>query len=358
MMPSATALPGAATGSPREPQLAIALGDAKLDAKIAACVLDVTVDQTLDHADHLSMRLATWDPDTDKPTWIDDARFAAGAALAIKVGYGESLDPVFDGDIVGFGLELHGSERPVMTVDAYNRVHRLGRGRRPPAATPEQNSTYGDLITKIAKRYGLTAKVDGSDADKQNDTVTQQNESDLEFIGKLAAEIGYVFYVDGKNLVFRKDTPSATAAITISTSELLEFSGHIDAASQIGVVDGSAFDHDRNQTLQYKATNPDSFDKAYGTEELSVAHPLGVDRKEQLQARIDAELLRIRNSYLSVTATCFGRTDVKVGMMIKLGGIAKRFDGDYTVTAVNHSFSQAAGFRTRLTLKGTKGTRP
>src|SRR5262245_40537374 len=95
--------PSSAAGSPREPQVAIALADQPLDDAIAACVIDLNIEQTLDHADHLSMRLATWDPDTDQATWIDDARFAAGAGLAIQLGYGEALDPVFDGDIVGLG---------------------------------------------------------------------------------------------------------------------------------------------------------------------------------------------------------------------------------------------------------------
>jgi phage protein D len=342
---------------PQEPQLAISLGNQPLDDKIAACVLDLSVDRTIDQADHLSLRLATWNPDTDKTLWIDDGRFAPGTGLAVKLGYGQSLAPVFDGEIVELGLELRGGEPPVMTIEAYNRLHRLGRGRPAPATPPEPNSTYGDLVAKIAKRYGLTPDVRGSDADKQNDAVNQQNESDLQFIAELAGEIGYEFFVDGKKLVFRKQVAATTAAVTLTTSDLLELSAHADAAGQIGAIEGSAFDHERNEAIPYKASNPDSFDKAYGNVEISLAHPLAVDRKEQLKARIDAELVRIRNSYLSVTATCFGRTDLKVGMMIAIQGIARRFDGSYSVTAVAHSFSQSAGFRTRLTLKGMKGSR-
>lgn len=348
----------AATPTLPEPQLAISLGtNQPLDAKIAACVLDVGIDQTIDRADHLSLRLATWDPDTGKTLWIDDDRFAPGTGLAVKLGYGQSLDQVFDGEIVGLGFELRGGEPGVMTIEAYNRLHRLGRGRPPPATPLEANSTYGDLVAKIARRYGLTPDVRGSGADKQNDAVNQQNESDLQFVGKLAGEIGYEFFVDGKNLVFRKQVVPTTAAVTLAASDLLELSGQIDAASQIAAVDGSGFGHDPSKSLSYKASNPDSFDKVYGNVDVSVAYPLGVDQKEQLQARIDAELLRIRNSYLSVTATCFGRTDITPGMMIAIKGIAKRFDGNYSVTAVAHSFSQTAGFRTRLTLKGMKGTR-
>jgi len=353
------ALTGLSTAAtpPQEPQLAIALGNQPLDNEIAACVLDLGVDQTIDQADHLSLRLATWDPDTGKLLWIDDDRFAPGTGLAVKLGYGQSLAPVFDGEIVELGLELRAGEPPVMTIEAYNRLHRLGRGRPAPATPPEPNSTYGDLVAKIARRYGLTPDVRGSDADKQNDAVNQQNESDLQFISLLAGEIGYEFFVDGKKLVFRKQVVSTTAAVTLTTSDLLELSARADATGQIGVIEGSAFDHERNAAIPYRASNPDSFDKAYGNAEVSISHPLAVDRQEQLRARIDAELLRIRNSYLSVTATCFGRADIEVGMMIAVKGIARRFDGNYSVTAVAHSFSQPAGFRTRLTLKGMKGTR-
>lgn len=348
----------AAATPPQEPQLAISLGgNQPLDDKIAACMLDISIDQTIDHADHLSLRLATWNPDTDKTLWIDDDRFAPGTGLAVKIGYGQALVPVFDGEIVQFGLELRAGEPPVMTIEAYNRLHRLGRGRPAPATPPTTNSTYGDLVARIAKRYGLTPAVTGSDADRQNDAVNQQNESDLQFIAQLAGEIGYEFFVDGKKLVFRKQAVSTTTAVTLTASDLLELSAHADAASQIGVIDGSAFDHERNESIPYRARNPDSFDRAFGNAEVSIAHPLAVDRNEQLKARIEAELLRVRNSYLSVTATCFGRTDIKVGTMIAIKGIASRFDGTYSVTAVAHSFSQQAGLRTRLTLKGMKGPR-
>lgn len=358
MMGDALPDPGAAAAPPQEPQLAIELGNQPLDDKIAACLLDVSVDQTIDQADHLSLRLANWDPDTGNLLWIDDDRFAPGTGLTVKLGYGPSLAPAFDGEIVGLGLELRGGEPPVRTIEAYNRLHRLGRGRPAPATPPEPNSSYGDLVAKIARRYGLTPDVSGSAAEEQNDAVNQQGESDLQFIGALAAEIGYEFFVDGKQLVFRKQVAATTPAVTLTASDLLDLSVHADAAGQIGAIAGSAFDQDDSEHIPpYKASNPDSFDKAYGNVEVSIAQPAEVDDKEQLQARTEAELLRIRYSYLSATATCFGRTDIEVGMIIAINGIARRFDGDYSVTTVAHSFSQSAGFRTRLTLKGMKGSR-
>lgn len=347
----------------REPQLAIAFGESRpgaragSDRELTACVLDLTIDRTVDQADHLTMRVAAWDPDTGKVAWLDDARFAAGAALAVKLGYSEALEPVFDGEIVGVGLELQGGAPAVMTVDAYNRIHRLGRGRRAPAAQPEEKTTYGDMVSKIARRCGLTAKVERGKADQTNDTVVQQNESDLAFITRLAEEIGYMFYVDGKELVFRKDMPATSVAFTLPADQLVEFSGHLDPSSQIGVIEGAAFDHDANQAIPYRATNPDSFDRVFGNEDVVVVHPFAVDRKDQLVERIDGELRRIQNSYLSVTATCFGRAGIKPGMLIGITGVASRFDGEYTVTGVTQSFSQTAGFRTRLTLKGMKGNR-
>lgn len=353
-----------AAGARGEPQLAITFGDSRRgasaasDRELTACVLDLTVDQTLDQADHLTMRLAARAADTGHVAWIDDARFAAGAALAVKLGQGDSLAQVFDGEIVGVGVELRGGEPAVVTVDAYNRIHRLGRGRRPPAARPESKTTYGSIVGKLAQRHGLTAKVEGSDADQPNDTVVQQNESDLAFLARLAEEIGYSFHVEGMELVFRKDTPPTALALAIPASELIEFSGHADPSSQIGVIDGSAFDHDANRSIPYRASNPDSFDRVFGSEEIVIAQPFAVDRKDQLQARVEAELRRVRNQYLAATATGFVRTDVKLGMLIAITGIARRFDGDYTVTAVTQSFSQTTGFRTRLTLKSMKGKRP
>jgi phage protein D len=335
-----------------EAQVTIEVGNAPLASELAACITDVTIEQSLDHADQLSMRIGTWDVDHDRATWIDDPSLDPGTSIAVSLGYGKAMQRMFTGDVVGYDLELRNTERPVVVVHAYNKLHRLGRGR-PAPSKPKPNATYGDLVSEIAKRYSLTAKVESGNADKQNANV-KQTESDLKFVTDLASEIGYEVFVDGDVLVFRKQVPKKDAAVTLDGTDLVELTGHLDAASQIGDVVGSAFDHDKNDPIPYTATNPDSYDKAFGGSAVHGAHPSLVDTREQLTPRVDAELLRIRQLYRNATLTCFGRTDVKVGASVEIKKVSKRFDGVYQVTAARHTFTQGAGFRTRLTLKGTR----
>ena len=335
--------------------LLVKIGGRELNGAAAACLLDVSVQQTLGQAAHLSLRLAAWDSDTEQLTWIDDAMFKPGNAVEVEIGYSGQRKPVFWGEIVGLELEASTTERAVMTVNAYDLLHRLGRGQR---HASYEKTTYAAIARDIAQKIykvAVDAK-DDPDADPQNPVVNQENKSDFDFLTDLAKQIGYELFADadGKKLVFRKSHLGEDASLTLNASrDLVEFSARIDLAGQFGGVDVKSFDSDTKKPIKVSVDNADAIDDSYGSvPSRSVIANIPVSTQEEATARAKAELLRIRSNYLTASGSCFGRTDLRPGLMIEIEELGARFGGTYYVTETTHTLSATGGYRTRFTLKG------
>jgi phage protein D len=335
--------------------LLVKIAGRPLDAAIAASVLDVSVQQTLGQSSHLTLRLPAWDPDTDQLTLVDDPRLAPGSSVEVELGFLGQRRPVFWGEIVGLDLEASASDRAVVTINAYDILHRLGRGER---QAKYEKTTCAGIVRSIAQTiYKIAADArDDVEADPENPVVFQENKSDFEFLTLLAEKIQYELFVDasGKKLVFRKSQLGQPAALALDArQDLVQFSARLDASGQLGGVEVRSFDSDNKKPIKVVLANPDSLDRRYGSapsQSLITDQPLLT--QEEAQAHAEAELLRIRARYLTASGTCFGRTELRPGLMIRITELGDRFGGDFHVTAATHTLSPSGGFRTSFELEG------
>lgn len=332
--------------------LLVKIAGQPLDGATAASVLDVSVEQTLGEPAHLTLRLAAWDPDSDQLTLVDDERFEPGSTVEVELGFLGQRRPVFWGEIVGLELQASATDRAIVTVNAYDLLHRLGRGER---EHPYENKTYADIVREIAQIYHITIDAPDVPGDPRNPIKRQKNKSDLAFLTELAKEIQHELFVDagGKKLVFRKSQLGKPASLTLDArQDLVQFSGRIDAAGQLGGVEVRSFDSDSNQPINVPLRNPDSLDHRYGPPSCRLLTDFPLQTQDTAQAHGDAELLGIRASYLTADGSCFGRTELRPGLVIRIAELGKWFSGDFYVTETTHSLSPSGGFRTSFRLKG------
>lgn len=335
--------------------LRVRIADKDLDGAAAASLLDVSVQQTLGEAAHLTLRLAAWDSDAEQLTWVDGAAFKPGNRVEVELGYVDQRKPLFWGEIVGLDLEASTTDRAVLTVSAYDLLHRLGRGQRD---ARYDKISYAGIVRELARSVYKVA-VDAEDdpaADPENEVIYQRGTSDFEFLTRNAERIGYDLFADadGKKLVFRRSRVGEQPSLTLDASqELVQFSASLDAAGQLGGVEVSAFDSDTKQQFKVVLDNPDALDASYGAvPSRSLISNTVLTTQEQAKARARAELQRIRASYLTASGSCFGRTDLRPGLMIAIAGLGARFGGAYYVTSTRHSLSATGGYRTSFKLQG------
>jgi phage protein D len=329
--------------------VAIKINDQPLVGEAAAAVLDFSINHQVGQAAQLTIRLAAWDSDAEELTWADDETFAPGGWIAVSIHVQGTDTLLFGGDISSLELEASTSERAVLTVHAYDVLHRLGRGQR---SQPYPNSSYGDIASTIAKRYTLSANVTSGPDDPVNGIVYQRSTSDLQFLLGLADQIAYELYADGKALVFRPSRIGSPQPTLDAAVDLVQFSAQLQAADQFGGVDVIGFDSNAKQRITASADNAATTDGRFGGVISRVIREISEVTQEEANARRDAELQRIRERYLTANATSFGRPDLRPGVTISIANLGARFGGAYYIESVHHSVSAGGGFRTQLQLRG------
>lgn len=332
--------------------LLVTINGIPLTDEVAASVLDVSVVRTLGAAAQLTLRVAAWDSDAEELRWVDDKRFAPGATIAVAMGYLGSRAPVFFGDIVGLSLEASTTARAVLTITAYDVLHRLGRAQRP---STYKDKTYTEIVREVAQRYSLAAEVlIDANVDPKQPSVTQEQPSDLAFLLACAEKINHELFARGPTLVFREAHYRGSPELMFDASlDLTQFSAHIAPREQIGGVDVKILNSETKETILVSVDNPDSKDAAFKTASSRTtlsAEPFTTEA--QAKALAEAEIAKRRLDYLEATGTALGRTDLEPGMRIRIDNLGRQFGGAYYVTSVTHSISDAGGFRTSFTLKG------
>jgi phage protein D len=316
------------------------------------------VEATVDNSLHLPdvATLTFHDPDGK---WVDDSSVSPGKAITISAKAGDTTHQLFDGEIVELESDFFPGERRLL-VRAFDRLHRLARGRRVRSFVQMND---GDMIQKIATEVGLTAKVGPTPT--VHPYVLQDNVTDLEFLRGRAALLGYLLFVHGKEL-HCEPYGSQTSAITINYGEdLREFHPRLTTVDQVSQATATGWD-----PAQAKAV-VGSAQKAQGSPSVGEGDQGGdvakkafnidariqvADRPIRTQAMADrlaqASLDRRAGRFIEAEGTTRGNPQLLASASVDLKQLGQRFSGKYFVTSSTHKYSSEHGYVTQFTVSG------
>ncbi len=258
------------------------------------------------------------------------------------------------GQVTGVTLEQSAREHPELVVVVDDAGHRLARGAKPATFL---NSSYGDVVRKVAQIAGLSVDVP---ADGGFGTVSEyllQTGPALSYLERITERTGTVWWVEGKKLVVKRAGTSIGEAQTTLGEDLLEFSvrasGH--RATQVAV---SGWDYVQQQpVVGQNATHatPDAdFVAGYigtaparglTTAMANTAEPAATSQSE---ADVLASALYDEAASAAVVGrgTCHVNAALKPAVTVKVKN-AGPASGSYYVSEVEHTYSHR-GFRTRF----------
>ena len=167
-----------------------------LDAKLQGRLIEVRVQDNLRLPDSALIRIS--DPGLES---VDSIPLEIGANVEILLAAvdAKSLTSVFTGRITSLEPEFS-SLGTILAARAYDGSHLLHQTKR---AQTFQNMTAGDIAKKVAQRAGISVGTVES-AGPPHDFVQQNNETDWEFLWRLATRIDFEVLVLQDKLVFRK----------------------------------------------------------------------------------------------------------------------------------------------------------
>ncbi len=343
------------------PDVAVLINGKKLPEEARADLVAVSVLEDVDATSMFTITLLAWDGATQKVKWIDDALFAEGNPVEIKMGYRDKTKSLLVGEITGLEPEFPGHEPPTLTVRGYDKRHRLMRKRETKSFVKMKDS---EIAQQIATEAGIRAEV--HDTQVTLDYVLQHNQTDLEFLQQRAGKIDYELAVDGSTLCFRPRPNNHSDVLKLTRQvELLEFFPRLNTLNQQQEVTVRGWNPknkqefvsktaslDSNKLMKGDTSGPARVNKAFGkTGAVSVNVP--VASQEEADQMAKSWFARMALNHVFGEGISIGEPDLRAGTVVQIDGLGERFSGLYYVISVEHSYKPTTGYRTAFSVKRT-----
>ena len=274
---------------------------------------------------------------------LDDAkgldRYSIGDTLEVKIGARDeaTTSSIFKGEIVTLVPDFKDSIE--LTVRAYDRAHRLHRSRQ---VRGFQNQTASDIVTSICVELGLQAQTDASGSPYEY--IQQDNETDWDFIWRLARRIGFEFYVEDGVAHFQKPSGESVAELEWGKG-LHAFRPRLTAVAQPAEIKVNGWDPLSAQTVTATKATPDQQSRIgiarndlkslFGDAKVQVSTTV-VENEAEAGDLAQTLLNRYANAYVQAQGTAEGNPKIRAGSVVTVKGIGTKYSGTYRVDTSRH----------------------
>jgi phage protein D len=305
------------------------------------------------------------DQDTDQPdmcvltlnnashSFSNDVRL--GDEVEVKIG-GSGGKSIFKGEVVGLEPVYKTGGESKCIVRAFNRLHRLLRGRRSMTFMDKKDSEIAKLIAQANK---LTASTE--DTAVAHKHVYQHNQTDLDFLRLIAARNGFEVMCEDKTLHFRKPRADKESGVELRINEaasgglmLKTFSPRLSSAGLVKEVEVRSWNAEKKEEIVARATAarsslgsrmaPSEAD-AFG-ERITFTVDRPVSSVEEAKKLAEAKLADILMDFIVGDGLCVGSPEIQAGTVIKITVNPDqgddRFNGKYFVTGASHRYSHSS----------------
>jgi phage protein D len=288
--------------------------------------------------------------------------FAFGSAVEIRLGYQDNkeLPLMLRGKVTSVQTSFPSGGLPQITVSGYDLSYCMTKGKK---SRNWSDKTDSFIVSQIAQKdYGLNPQV--QDTVVQHPKTEQSQESDSQFLEKLAERNGYEISVFDRDLIF-KPPPKKEEEAKVSLEwgkGLLSFTPEINIAEQITKVEVRGWDVATKKEIVGTATagdepNRDANRRSGGEVlkqvcrdqgELKVRKP--VFSQQEAKRMAEAILKKRAELFVQGSGESIGIPEIRANTNIELLGMGKEFSKKYYVEQATHTIS-TSGYRTTFKIK-------
>lgn len=293
--------------------------------------------------------------------WVDGDRLEPGKALRIESKDRTADSLLFDGEVVEIESEFNQHTHRLI-IRAYDRLHRLARGRH---ARAFHGMNDGDIVRQIAGEVGLTAVVEGPTLPR-HDYILQANQSNLEFLQGRATAAGRLIYVEEKSLYFCPPQPRKATVSVRWNDTLSEFRPRLSTVGQVDRVEVRGWDPVRKASVSGRAEGRQPINPQVGEQRdggtlsrqaFSVPATLLVtDRPVRSQSAAEALARAVAGAragrFLEAEGHGTGNPAITAGNRVNVTNVGDRFSGEYFVTEARHIYDPETGYATEFVVSG------
>jgi phage protein D len=259
-----------------------------------------------------------------------------GDLLTLKIGYaGEPLLPC--GSFQIDEIELSG---PPDVVAIKGLGTPITAPLRQKNSRAYENTSLSAVALEIAGRHSLTV-IKNTPEDVKIRRITQHQERDLSFLKRVAEEYGYVFKINGSDLVFYEVEALRGAPVTfvLSRTDLLSFNLKDKTRGTYQACEVSYHDPETGELITHTEK----------TQDIPKGDTLKVrtrsETKWQTVKKARAHLANANNARAEGALTVSGIPKLVAGSNIELQGMHV-MNGAYHVVTSKHTIDRWSGYRT------------
>ena len=285
-----------------------------------------------------------------------------GAEVEVYMGYGDikSAPIAVSGIITEITTNFPESGSPELSIAGFDHGFPLTIGKNSRTLSDARDS---DFAHKIASRNNLKATIETTSG--QHKKIEQNQESDWEFLKKLADRNHFELYVDErKTLHFARPNDKAGAVVRLVYGEgLLSFKPEANLAEQVSKVEVYGWDTKTKKPIIGVATagEESGLSGKSGGQELNafVVDPtkrptLRIKQPVFTQAEADqrakAALNERAKKFLMGEGEAIGLPEIRPDRRVELANLSVPFSKSYYIQQATHKID-ANGYRTRFKVK-------
>jgi phage protein D len=346
-------MPAATQAEQHVAGLDVLVNGARMDPKWRNETIEVKVIDSLALPDVALIRIK--DPRGDN---VDSHPLQIGAEIEIKSSAinDRATSRIFKGQVAAVEPEFT-KGGCVISVRAYDKAHKLNREKK---TRTFQQMSASNMAQKVAQEAGLTAKVESTSV--VYEFFQQSNETDWDFLWRLALMSDYEVVVDDNTLNFRAANVVKGSPLALRWQEsLVSYRPRMTGVQQVDSVAVRGWDPKAKQVVNGSASGAQTTSAA-GMSRSQVASALGggatvvTDRVAASAAEANAiaksTLQRMADAHYEADGVAFGNPKLRAGTQVKIEGVGQKFGGTFTVTSTTHSYRGQHGYQTSFQISG------
>lgn len=213
----------------------------KMGMKKKSCINSIEIKETVEGSDMATIHIT--DPDF---LYIEDDIFIEENTIKIELGWSNTTYRVkFNGYISAVDIDFNSEGCPKLTITCMDKTHKMNRKKK---SKTYNNTTSAEVVKKIVKSYGYTCVIDENYKFTEQETITQSNQTDIDFITKLAGDeihpftarlVGDTFYYVKMG---KLKTPKMTLTYRDYPHEIISFNPKINKETKQEEISSSSVD--------------------------------------------------------------------------------------------------------------------
>lgn len=309
-------------------------------------IISIHIHYQINHIASAEITISDGDIASQKFEISDADTFKPGATISISAGYASVENNIFDGIIIGHGIEIGADNSTCLNIVCKDKAIAMTIAKHSQCFLAKSDSNI--ISSLIANYSGLTSSV-GSITDTHAELV-QFNSTDWDFILTRAEANGFVVTSQSNKVTVDKPSVSGSAALVVTYgTDLMSFSAKVDARNQLSSVTATAWDSTKQDMVTGKGPVQAIAGQGNFTSQ-DLANVLGIsDYTLQTASTISSDSLanwakgqqvKAMLSKVRGNVTFQGNASAKIDSLIELAGVGERYNGAHYIGGIHHNIEK------------------